>query len=310
MTDGNERQVARARTATLSIVFVAAVLGLQFSAAARAAADATPTAPAPVSPASSEQTLANQVNNPTAPLTTLQLRDIYAPTASLPYTRNIFQLQPVIPIGPFDWLPFVQLMKITMPFVETTPGADGETGMGDLTLFDLASIKQSWGRWGVGPYLVAPTATGNRLGAGKVQLGPSVGLIYTVIENLVAGAVLQNPISFAGQRSRPTVHQLIVSPTLTYNLPEGWFAGLTDFSWTFNWRASGSDVPLVPLGLQIGRVVRIGKQPVSLSVEAARAAWKPESGPNPGWIIGFAITPIFNFHIGPGEKIKLRGNAE
>jgi hypothetical protein len=290
----------------LSIALVAAVLGVQSSAAAQAAADATPAAAAPVSAASSAQALANQVNNPTAPLTTVQLRDIYAPTASLPYTSNIFQIQPVIPIGPFDWLRFVQLMKITMPFVETTPGADGQTGMGDLTLFDLATIKQSWGRWGVGPYLVVPTATGNTLGAGKVQLGPAVGLTYTGIENLVAGAVLQNPISFAGQRSRPTVNQLIVSPTLTYNLAEGWFAGLTDYSWTFNWRASGSDVPLVPLGLQIGRVVRIGKQPVSLSVEAARAAWKPESGPDPGWIIGFEITPIFNFHIGPGRKIRLR----
>jgi hypothetical protein len=259
-----------------------------------------------VSAASSNQALANQANNPTAPLTILQLRDIYAPTAAFPYARNIFQFQPVIPIGPFDWLPFVQLMKITMPFVETTPGADGQTGMGDLTLFDLPTIKHSWGRWGFGPYLVAPTATGQTLGAGKVQLGPAAGLIYTGIDNLLVGAILQNPISFVGQESRPTVNQLIVSPTLTYNLPEGWFAGLTDFSWTFNWRASGSDVPFVPLGLQIGRVVRIGKQPVSLSVEAARAAWKPESAGDPGWIIGFEITPLFNFHIGPREKVTLR----
>jgi hypothetical protein len=305
------RHAPRPRTTILSIALVAAVLGVQSSAAAQAAADVKPAAAAPpVSAASSPQSLANQVNNPTAPLTTIQLRDIYAPTASLPYTSNIFQIQPVIPIGPYPWLPFVQLMKITMPFVETTPGADGQTGTGDLSLFDLVTIKQSWGRLGVGPYLVVPTATRNTLGAGKVQLGPSLGLIYTGIENLVAGAVLQNPISFAGQKSRPTVNQLIVSPTLTYNLPEGWFAGLTDYSWTFNWRASGSDVPLVPLGLQIGRVVRIGKQPVSLSVEVARAAWKPKSGPDPGWIIGFEITPIFNFHIGPHRKIPLRGDAE
>jgi hypothetical protein len=299
-----------ARTAILSSALVAAILGLQSSAVAQAAADATPAAAAPVSAASSPQALANQVNNPTAPLTILQFRDIYAPTASLPYARNIFQLQPVIPIGPFDWLPFVQLMKITMPFVETTPGSGGETGLGDLTLFDLVTIKQSWGRLGVGPYLVVPTATGNTLGAGKVQLGPSVGLIYSGIENLLAGAVLQNPISFAGQKSRPTVNQLIVSPTLTYNLPEGWFAGLTDYSWTFNWRTNASNAPFVPLGIQVGKVVRIGKQPVSLSIEAARAAWKPESGPDPGWIIGFEITPIFSFHIGPERKIKLRGNVE
>jgi hypothetical protein len=258
----------------------------------------------------SDQELANMVNNPTEPLTILQFRDIYGPTAARPYPRNLFEVQPVVPIGPYDWLPFVQLVKVTMPFIASTAGPGGETGLGDLTVFDLASIKQGWGRWGVGPILVLPTATGDTLGAGKFSVGPAAGFIYTGVENLTAGAILQNPISVTGSRSHPNVNQLIVSPTLTYNMPHGWFAGLSDFNWTFDWTADAGDVPLVPLGLQVGKVVRIGKQPVSISIEAGRAPWRPQSAPDPGWIIGFAITPIFNFHIGPHQKVRLRGDSD
>ena len=62
--------------------------------------------------------------------------------------------------------------------------------------------------------------------------------------------------------------------------------------------------------LQVGKVVRIGKQPISFSVEAGRVATRPAGTPNPGWIFGFEMTPIFNFHLGPGKKIDLRGKKE
>jgi hypothetical protein len=257
----------------------------------------------------SAQELANQTNNPTAPLTLVQFRDIYVPRAKKQNgPLNSFQLQPVVPIGPFKWLPLVQLMKITMPLVNTNPGPGRETGMGDLTVFDLFTFKQSWGRWGFGPILVFPTATRKELGSGKYQAGPAVGIIYTGIKNLVAGAILQNPVSFAGSSSRQSVNQLIVSPTLTYNLPDGWFVGLTDYNWTFNWKDKGAAT--IPVGVQVGKVVRIDKQPISLSVEIGGAAVRPAGTPNPGVIIGFEITPIFNFHLGPGKKVDLRGKKE
>jgi hypothetical protein len=257
----------------------------------------------------SAQELANQINNPTAPVTSLQFRDIYVPRAKMQNgPLNSFQFQPVVPIGPFDWLPLVQLMKITMPLVNTNPGPGHETGMGDLTVFDLFTFKQSWGRVGFGPILVFPTATQKELGSGKYQAGPAAGLMYTGIKNLIAGAILQNPISFAGSSSRPSVNQLIVSPTLTYTLPEGWFVGLSDYNWMFDWKNNGAAT--IPLGVQAGKIVRIGKQPISLSVEVGGAALRPAHTPNPGVIIGFAITPMFNFHLGPGKKIHLRGDKD
>ena len=208
-------------------------------------------------------------------------------------------------------------MKITMPLYVAVPGSVnlqqlGVTGVGNLQLFDLITIKQSWGRWGFGPSRVFPTASSNGTGAGKYQIGPSVALIYTGIKNLTAGAVVQNPISYAGSPNRPNVNNMIISPTFTFNLKEGWFLGLSDYNWTFNWESGGTAAkPLgvsatVPLGVQVGKVVTIGRQPVSLSVEAGGAAAMPVGSPNPGLILGFEVSPIFNFHVGPGEKIEVR----
>jgi hypothetical protein len=269
----------------------------------------------------SSQELANQVNNPAAPVTFIQFRDVLVP--DVPGTNgaiNMLQVQPVLPIGPFDWFRHVQLLKITLPLVISTPGlppptgcigcppsSEGTTGFGDIQLFDVITFKHSWGRWGIGPTLVFPTASATQLGAGKWQAGPSFALIYTGINNLTAGAVLQNPISFAGSANRPKVNQLIVTPTFTFNLRDGWFVGMSDYNWTFNWENGGAT--LIPLGAQVGRVVRIGKQPVSLSIQMGGAAARPAGTPNPGVILGFEISPIFNFHLGPGEKIKVRGKT-
>ncbi len=96
------------------------------------------------------------------------------------------------------------------------------------------------------------------------------------------------------------MNQLIVTPTLYYNFEDGWFVGLSDYNWTFDWKDNGD--ALIPLGLQVGKVVHIGSQPINLSVEAGRAVARPSEMPDPGWIFGFEITPIFDFHFGSGGK--------
>ena len=275
--------------------------------------------PAATGSSVSAQELANQVNNPAAPVTFVQFRNILIPSfPGFKGALNSLQMQPVLPIGPFHSFPYVQLVKITFPMVSSTPGVappvgcigcesgtQGVTGIGDLQVFDLITIKQAWGRWGFGPALVFPTATANPLGAGKYQIGPSAALIYTGIKNLTLGAIVQNPISYAGSPNRPGVNQMIITPTFTFNLKDGWYVGMTDYNFSFNWENGGA--PTVPLGMQVGKVVRLGKQPISMSIEAGGAAARPAGTRNPGLILGFEVSPIFNFHLGPGQKVKVRG---
>ena len=239
--------------------------------------------------------LANQVNNPAAPVTILQFRDVFLPdVAGTSGGTNAFEIQPVLPLGPFPALPIVQIMKVTLPF-NSLPQPVGVSGVGDLQVFDLVTIKQSWGRWGFGPALVFPTASVEALGQGKWQAGPAVALIYTGVKNLAVGAVWQNPFSYAGDSDRAGVNNLIITPTLTYTLEKGWFAGLSDFNWTFDWNDDGAATLL--LGLQVGRIFVLGKQDVSLSFEVGGAAARPSTSPAPGWILGVEFTPIFKGHI-------------
>jgi len=254
-------------------------------------------------PSLSDSELASQVNNPAAPVTFLQFRNVMLP--NVPGTggvTNVLEIQPVLPIRPSKKIPFLQLIKMTLP-IATTPSPIGESGLGDLQFFDLVSIKQSWGRWGFGPALVFPTATSRALGAGKWQAGPSFALIYTKAENWTIGAVLQNPISFAGDSNRPGVNSLIITPTVTYNFPgrlipglwnNGWFGGLSDYNVTFDWNNGGAGT--IPLGLQLGRVFHVGKQPLSLSAEAGATVKRPDGVPNPGLILGFELDWIFKGH--------------
>ena len=233
--------------------------------------------------------LSQQVNNPTAPLTQIQLRDVL--TSNVPGyngSANLFQIVPVMPIPRNSLLGFDQLMKITFQ-VPSTPNPNGETGFGDIDLFDLYTMSETWGRWGAGLSFVFPTASSENLGAGKWQIGPAVALMYIGIPNLVFGAVLQNPISFAGNSSRADVNILTITPTITWTFEDGWFAGYCDFDWSFDWENNGQAT--IPLGLQAGKVISLNKLPISLSIESCWLVAHPNNLPE--WLFGFECVLIF-----------------
>lgn len=237
----------------------------------------------------SARALAAAANNPAAPVTLLQLREVVAP--SIPGSAgagNLFQLEPVIPVRRFHLLPFAQLLKATIPF-PSLPAPVNAFGLGDIQLFDLFTIKQSWGRWGFGPALVFPTATDSSLGQGKWQAGPAVAVIYTGIPNLVLGGVLQNPISYAGSATRPNTNSLVFTPSVTFNLAQGWFVGMSDFNMSWNWEDGGAAT--IPLGVQVGKLHSFGRQPVSFSVEVGYNVVRASST-TPHWEIGVEVTPI------------------
>ena len=74
----------------------------------RAQAPAAPAQPPPASPAgaANARALANQVNNPAAPVTLIQFRNVLLPDVEgADGATNEFQIQPVLPIGPFPTFP-------------------------------------------------------------------------------------------------------------------------------------------------------------------------------------------------------------
>jgi len=116
--------------------------------------------------------------------------------------------------------------------------------------------------------------------------------MYTAVKHLQLGAVFENPVSFAGDSSRDSVNALSITPTLTYNLPHGWFGGYSDFDWTFDWKNNGGTT--IPVGLQVGKVFKLGSMPCSFSVEGAYVAVPPSDAPE--WVVGFEFNLILSGH--------------
>jgi hypothetical protein len=120
---------------------------------------------------------------------------------------------------------------------------------------------------------VLPTASRDELGSGQWALGPAA---VAVVTNgpWVAGGLVNQIWSVAGDSNRRSLSQFLVQPFVNYNLPNGWYLVSSPII-TANWRAS-SDRWLVPIGGGFGRVFRVGSQPVNASLQAYANVAKPD----------------------------------
>ncbi len=203
--------------------------------------------------------------------------------------QNVLNIQPVIPISvsqnwnmiirwiaPVIWQPAPGTANLEVfGIVENTPAFlaaqdvqahAGVFGFGDMTpTFFLSPAKPHKVIWGVGPVFVLPTATGQALGQGKFSVGPSfVALVQP--GNWTLGALVNNAWSIAGQSSRASVNQMTLQYFVNYNLKQGWYVSLSPIV-TANWRATSDNVWTVPVGGGVGRVFRLGFQPVNVTAQ-------------------------------------------
>ena len=59
------------------------------------------------------------------------------------------------------------------------------------------------------------------------------------------------------------VNQMLLEPFANYNLDNGWYL-LSDLVMTANWEADSGDVWTVPLGGGVGKIFKIGEQPMNV----------------------------------------------
>ena len=110
-----------------------------------------------------------------------------------------------------------------------------------------------------------PTATSTTTGQGKLSLGPSVVLLAQP-PHWTLGALINNVWSVAGSGGRPPVNQMLLQYFINYNLKKGWYLSVSPII-TANWKASSGNVWTVPVGGGIGRVTKLGFQPVNLTAQ-------------------------------------------
>ena len=216
--------------------------------------------------------LAKQAQNPIANLISLPLQNnTNFNVGPDDRTQNILNVQPVYPVSLGDnW----NLITRTILPVMSQPLADGdrENGLGDTTFTGFFSPKDS-GKltWGVGPVVLIPTSTDDSLGNGDWGGGLSAVLLG-MPGHWVVGSLFSNV--WANDLNLFTWQYFI-----NYNIPNG--NGLYLVSapiMTANWDADSGDRWTIPVGGGIGKIFKIGKQPVNGQVSAYYNVEKPKFG--------------------------------
>ena len=125
-----------------------------------------------------------------------------------------------------------------------------------------------------GPTFWVPTATDYTLGTGKFSIGPAfVALVQPGKWTL--GILVSHLFSVAAPKGRPDVNLMTMQYFVDYNLKKGYYITLAPII-TANWNAPSGNVWLTPVGGGFGRIMRLGFQPVNLSVHAYANVKRPK----------------------------------
>jgi hypothetical protein len=216
--------------------------------------------------------------------------------------QNVVNVQPVIPLSVsanwnliVRWItPFVYQ---PIPVPQPSPGAPVQTtgvnGLGDMNpSFFLVPKKTGKIIWGVGPTVVLPTATNTTfLGQGKFSVGPTV-VVLVQPSPWTLGILTNNYWSVAGHSDidKPAVNQFLLQWFINYNLKKGWYLATQPIV-TANWRAGGDNRWVVPFGGGVGRIMKLGFQPVNISAQFYGNAVHPP-GASP-WNMKLQIALLF-----------------
>jgi hypothetical protein len=215
-------------------------------------------------------------------------------------TQNVLNIQPVIPIKvskgwnlivrwivPLIWQPAPGTQNLEVFGIEENTPAFlaaqaaekqvGVFGFGDMQpTFFLSPAKPGRLIWGVGPIFVLPTATSDVLGQGKLSIGPSVvGLVQP--GHWTIGALINDVWSVAGSGGRADVNQMLLQYFVNYNLKKGWYLTTSPIV-TANWQATNGNQWVVPLGGGVGRIMKLGFQPVNITAQFYGNAVHPSGG--------------------------------
>jgi hypothetical protein len=239
--------------------------------------------------------LAKATQNPVASLISVPLQNVTDFNIG-PFDRDrniIIQVQPVIPL-PLgqNWNLITRTIGSLVFQPNIAQSNQGTFGLNDINpSFFLSPANPGKLIWGAGPTFLIPTATDNVLGTGKFSIGPSaVALVQPGKWTL--GALVSNLFSVAGPSNRANVNIFTLQYFINYNLKKGYYLTSAPIN-TANWNAPSGNVWLVPVGGGIGRIMRLGFQPVNVSVQAYGNAKRPDNLPSPTWQLKFQIAFLY-----------------
>jgi hypothetical protein len=270
-------------------------------------AEQQPAAQAPAAAVNNADALRKAAQNPVASLISVPIQENWnfgiGPSDRI---QNVLNIQPVIPVNVgqnwnliIRWITPIIYQPVGVqlaPPPPIPPTADppsiqsGIYGFGDMQPAFFLSPKKGKIIWGVGPQLLLPTATRTGiLGQGKFGIGPTA-VVLVQPGKWTVGLLVNNVWGVAGHSNLPDVNQFLLQYFINYNLSKGWY-----LTWqptlTANWEATNGGRWVVPVGGGIGRIMRLGFQPVNLGLQFYGNAVHPP-GASP-WSMRLQIAFLF-----------------
>jgi hypothetical protein len=208
--------------------------------------------------------------------------------------RTALNFQPVVPIALSDEWNVISrtIVPITFEQEDVFPGAGDQSGLGDVLQSLFFSPKEPTASgliWGLGPVILFPTGTDELLTADQWALGPTaVGLkqsgpwTYGALANHLWG------VHERGSDDRTDVNATFVQPFLSYTTPTAWTYTLNSEA-TYDWRNEDWGVPI---NATVAKLLRVGRQPLSVAFGLRYWAEHAENGPE-GLGLRLVVTPLF-----------------
>ena len=272
---------------TIGRAAVALIAVCAFGISARAQESTTPAKPAAATDSAAAKApedaedLAKKLSNPVASLISgpLQSNFDFKIGPDDDGWRYQMNLQPVIPISiGEDWN---VISRTIMPLVyqnDIFPGAGDQFGLGDITqsLFFSPKAPSSFGGliWGAGPVFLVPTATDDLLGSEKFGIGPTL-VVLKQAGPWTIGILANHIWSVAGDDDRADISSTFLQPFVSYTTKDAWTFSLNTES-SYDWKDKQWSVPI---NAQVSKLLKFGKQPVSIGAGVRYWAESPDSGP-------------------------------
>lgn len=207
-----------------------------------------------------------------------------------PYHRaqDVLLVEPVVPFRLTDeWIVITRSITPLIYQPQVSPAESARFGLGNVQpQFYLSPSHSGKVIWGVGPQLWLPTATDRTLGVNKWGGGPAA-VALTIQGHWLAGVLASNVWAGGGDRK---INQMSVNPFAFYNMPGGWYVVSSPVI-TAQWHAKSDDRWLVPVGGGVGRVFKIGSQPINARFQFWDYVNRPEYAPS--WTLQLQVQLLF-----------------
>ena len=207
-------------------------------------------------------------------------------------TQNILNIQPVWPFAINDDWNFITrtiVPVISNPSILTGPGNDRVDGIGD-TLFTgfISPSAPSAITWGVGPAILLPTASDDALGQDTWAAG--IGAVVLAMPGKwVVGSLVSNIWSVGGGDA--DINLFTWQYFINYNLDDGWYLVSAPII-TANWEADSDHTWTVPFGGGVGKIFRVGNQPINAQLSLYNNVVTPDDY-GPEWQVRAQIQFMF-----------------